>query len=336
MAVLTRDPFALGTIDVEPGTVGRGLLPVATRADGSPIGIPLVIVHGREPGPVLCVDAAAHGDEQEGTIAILRLLRTIDPAALRGTLIAVPTLHIPAMESLHRTNLADHWQGDLNRVFPGIADGNLSQRIANAYVEKVASRAEAVITLHSGASYLWWSHQGVIGPEPLSRSLGQLLGAEWDILWEDVALAGTCRSACAQRGIPQVTLEVAGAGDRFMGRFETYTDRMADAVRNVMRHKGMIAGTPTTARKWTIVHTRAVRSAQAGLIEPAAGLQLRSFVRAGTPLIRISDVFGEVRENVAAPADGYVMGIRTYPYAPPGWPLIWMGIVSEEVDAIAT
>lgn len=326
-----RGAFTLGPVHAEPGTVARGLLPIAQRADGSPIGIPLVVVHGAEHGPVLCVDAAAHGDEQEGSIAVLRLLRTIDPATLRGTLVTVPALHVPAMEALHRANPTDHWHGDLNRQFPGQPEGNLTQRVAHAYVDQVASRANAVISLHSGASYMWWSYQGVIGTDPASRELGQLLGEDWDILWEDVALAGTCRAACAERGIPQVTLEVAGAGDRALGRFEEHTGRMVEAICNVMRHKGMIDGTPTTARRWTVVRTRAVRSARAGLIEPHRDLRPRTFVRAGTPLLHLYDFFGQDQELVRAPVDGYVMGIRSYPYAPPGWPLVWMGVVTEEI-----
>lgn len=326
--------FEIGPVRAEPGTVARGLLPVAMGADGNPIGIPLVIVRGVQPGPVLVVDAAAHGDEQEGTVAVLRLLREVDPAALRGTLIAVPVLHVPAMESLHRANVTDHWQGDMNRLFqPGVPEGNLTQRLAHQYIDQVAARADAVISLHSGASYMWWSHQGVIGTGPQSRDLARLLGAEWDILWEDVALSGTCRAACAERGIPQVTLEVAGAGDRMLGRFEEYTGRIAAAVLNVMRHKGMIDGSPTSARSWTVVHTRAVRSHQGGLLEPVPDLlaRVRTFVRAGTPLFTLSDIFGREAEQVAAPVDGYLMGVRTYPYAPAGWPLAWMGIVSEEI-----
>jgi len=335
IAGLKSKTFELGPVRAEPGTVARGLLPVAKRPDGTAIGIPIVVVHGSEPGPVLVVDAAAHGDEQEGTLAVLRVLREVDPKALRGTLVAVPVLHVTAMESLHRTNVTDHWQGDMNRLFqPGVPEGNLTQRIAHAYIDQVAARADAVISLHSGASYMWWSHQGVIGTDPKSRELAKLLGADWNILWEDVALSGTCRAACAERGIPQVTLEVAGAGDRMLGRFEEHTGRIADAVFNVMRHKGMIDGTATVAGGWTVVHTRAVRSGQGGLMDPAADLlaRVRTFVPAGTPLLNLYDVFGEVAEEVTAPVDGYVMGVRIYPYAPAGWPLVWMGVVSEELS----
>ena len=54
------------------------------------LGIPLIIVNGIEDGPVLCVDAGVHGDEDDGQEAIRRVLADIDPATLRGTLVGIP------------------------------------------------------------------------------------------------------------------------------------------------------------------------------------------------------------------------------------------------------
>jgi predicted deacylase len=298
---------------------------VATRADGSIIGIPVVVINGEQPGPVLVVDAGAHGDEQEGTMAVFQLLQALDPAALRGTVVAVPVLHIPAMEALHRTNPTDHWQGDLNRVFPGNASGNLSQRVAEVYSNVIVAQADLVVSLHSGASYLWWSPMVAIGPDAESLALSKLLGPGWNLLSRHDVPGGSAREACAARGVPQITIEIGGAGDRYPYRFAHHTGRIVDAILNLMRHKGMIDGAAQSAESWTVVRTYAVRSGRAGMLAPARELNVRGFVRAGTPLMDLLDVFGERRETVVAPTDGYVMAIRTYQYAPPGWPIVWMG-----------
>lgn len=325
--------FGLGAMRAEAGSVARSLLPVATRADGSTIGIPVVVVNGAEPGPVLVVDAGAHGDEQEGTMAVLQLLQAVDASSLRGTLIAVPVLHFPAMEMLHRTNTTDHWQGDLNRVFPGNAGGNLSQRVAEVYSNTIVVQADVVISLHSGASYLWWSPMVAIGSDAESLALSKMLGSGWDLLSRHDVPGGSAREACALRGVPQITIEIGGAGDRFPDRFAEHIDKTVKAILNLMCHKGMIDGEPQSAARWTVVKTYAVRSARAGLLRPHEALSVRSFVSAGTPLMELLDAFGELQETVVAPTDGYVMAIRTYQYAPPGWPIAWMGERVEDISA---
>jgi predicted deacylase len=55
---------------------------VGEWADGSAVGVPVHIVNGREPGPVVAVTAAIHGDEVVGTDAVRRIISELDPARL--------------------------------------------------------------------------------------------------------------------------------------------------------------------------------------------------------------------------------------------------------------
>src|SRR5690606_23170274 len=128
--VTQRGELQIGGITAKPGSVARGYVPYAKRVDGSSIGIPVVVVHGVEDGPVLTVDASCHGDEHEGTMAVLRLVADLNPTQMRGSLVAVPMLNVPAVEAMQRGNPFDHWNSDLNRLFPGVEDGNLTQRAA--------------------------------------------------------------------------------------------------------------------------------------------------------------------------------------------------------------
>lgn len=322
-------PFSIADIQAEPGARASGYVPVATRIDGSTIGIPVIVVNGTEPGPVLSVDASCHGDEHEGTLAVLRLAQRLDPSQLRGTFIGVMALNIPAVEAMQRGNPFDHWHSDLNRLFPGTPDGNLTQRIAHVHINEIAGKANYSISIHSGASYVYWSPQGVCGQQQASVELAQALGEAWDVLWqqggERAPLTGNCTSALNARGVAAITIEVGGAAERLPGPFEKNVDSIVTGIINVMRTYGMLQGEATRATSWTLVRQRAVRSGRAGVIVPEPNLTLRSFVEQGTPLLRLYDLLGEEVEVVTAPIDGLVMGIRTFQYYPPGWPLVWMG-----------
>lgn len=330
----SRADIQIGEITAHAGTVARGYVPYAHRIDGSPIGIPVVIVHGLEDGPTLTVDASCHGDEHEGTMAVLRLLSMVDPMKLRGTLVAVPLLNIPAVEAMQRGNPFDHWNSDLNRLFPGLPDGNLTQRAAHAHVNIVAEKTDFSISIHSGASYIYWSPQGVCTQDQGSVDLVKMLGRDWDVVWqqggEKAPLYGNCTAAMGKRGVPAITIEVGGAAERMPDTFSKNTGIIADGIINVMRSIGMIDGATSRSNQWKVVRQVAVRSSRAGIIVAEPERKLRSQVEAGTLLLRLLDAKGDEVERVMAPVDGHIMGFRTYQYAPAGWPLVWMG------EAIAT
>jgi predicted deacylase len=48
----------------------EGMLKVGAYPDGAPIEIPVIIIRGKEPGPVLWMHACVHGDEYCGTYNI--------------------------------------------------------------------------------------------------------------------------------------------------------------------------------------------------------------------------------------------------------------------------
>ena len=133
---------------VGPGERRRLWLPLGHRPDGGPLGLPLVVVRGALPGPTLGVVAGVHGDEYEGPEALRRFLAGLDPARLRGTVVATPQANPPAFEAGQRTGAVDHL--DLNRAFPGRPDGFLTQRIADLLVGEVVGPADALVDLHGG------------------------------------------------------------------------------------------------------------------------------------------------------------------------------------------
>jgi predicted deacylase len=79
---------------IQPGTRATIDLPLSLLSDHTPITLTAEIVHGREPGPVLLINGAIHGDEVNGVEIIRRVLRQSSLRRLAGTLIAVPIVNV--------------------------------------------------------------------------------------------------------------------------------------------------------------------------------------------------------------------------------------------------
>src|SRR5438445_12118475 len=102
---------------------------VTTMPDGSTLSIPLNVITGTRRHPRLLAVAGHHGDEQEGTAALISLWERLQPSSMYGSVVMVPVLNPPAFQALRRTNHEDGL--DINRIFPGRPNGNVAERLAD-------------------------------------------------------------------------------------------------------------------------------------------------------------------------------------------------------------
>ena len=114
---------------------------------------------------MLALVAGTHGMEYMPIIALQRLRAAIDPKTLSGTVIMVHVANMPSF--LSRTIYYSPADGkNLNRVFPGKADGTLSERIAEVITREVIARATHVVDIHCGDGneslrpYVYWMVNG--------------------------------------------------------------------------------------------------------------------------------------------------------------------------------
>src|SRR5690606_22735544 len=127
-----------GGIEVGHGEKRTGYLELGRRADGSPWGIPLLLVNGANAGKTICIDACMHGDEGEGTLALLDVFEAIDPEDFTGTFIGVPALNLPAFEVGSRGSSphSEVYIFDMNRIMPGKVNGSTTLRLAGNYMNE--------------------------------------------------------------------------------------------------------------------------------------------------------------------------------------------------------
>ncbi len=305
--------FEIGTVVLSPATMGTGYIESAYLRDSSRVRIPLVVVHGAEPGPVLWVGSTVHGDEIPGCEVIRRLTRErVDPKGLRGTVVAAPVQHPVAY--LTSTRLTDHDGLNINRVFPGSPTGTLTQRIAYDLFHQGIAKADVVLDIHSNA----------IGAVSFNIVRTGREGKAWDAQWGlaeafgisisvgpvgHLGLSGTLQDAAIEAGKPALTVELSGG---YVWE-EPSVRAGVTGVLNVMKSLEMLDGPPEPQTEVQVIPERLtdrhyVTCERGGLVRPL--MRLGSAVERGEPLAILYDIFGAEVETIHSPIDGWVM---TYP-----------------------
>jgi uncharacterized protein len=164
-----------------------------------------------------CLDAANHGDEYEGQVALIKLCRTLEPAQVQGRIIILPAANFPAVMAGRRVSPLD--DGNLNRCFPGNEHGSPTEMIAHFIESELLSISDYVLDLHSGGSSLNYvptvlARSGVT-PEKSDMTLRLLkaFGAPFGCMFK--ALAGENRTLSAtaeKRNVVYLCTEFGGGG----------------------------------------------------------------------------------------------------------------------------
>ena len=323
----TAEPLTLGPLTCPPGERASGSVPVFPRVDGAPLGFPVLVVNGAEPGPVLLLDGGIHGDEQEGILAVAEFLRELDPAAVRGAVVGVPAMNVAAFEAMSRGNPRDQHTFDMNRIYPGRAGGYLTDRVAAKHAETAAAIADLEITIHSGGNicYLAETIFTAAGDEA-GFALARAMGPDWTIVLDTPHPAGSPMADMNARGKAAITIELGGSAETLPSALRANVETLKRAMRNVCFHYGILRGRPEYAPELWRGRQQVVMASRSGILSPAAGggaeAHLRRPIRKGQALLEIRDLFGETVEDLTAPCDGVLFGFRTYPSTTAGdWTL---------------
>jgi uncharacterized protein len=306
-------PMKIAGVTVPPGAAARHALPLIELADGLAGSLPLLLVNGARPGPRLYLGAGIHGDEVGGVALLGRAVRSVDPAALAGSLVCVLVQNPLALHADHRIPIGHYLKSPLDQMpidpwscFPGSASGPLAEVIAHTLfgLIRVCQWAIDIHTPTRGGRYVPIS----ILPSPalgdatrraeelaIAFGAGYIMKTATGMYVRD----GILGVEATRVGVPCFTFEI-GEG----GRLEPEVVATgARCILNALRHLRMIPGAveapATTVRLREFV---GVRSTRGGLLYTDASLG--AMVRAGDRLGRIENVYGDEIEAVLAPADG--------------------------------
>ena len=323
------ETFSVGTASAVGGAVVRGAIPVDRDASGRMREIPVLIARGEADGPVLWINGATHGDEPEGALSIFKLFARLRPDALRGTVVGVPAMNVPAFEAGKRGDPLDTFSHDMNRIYPGRADGYPTERAAWAHWEAMRDACDLQIAIHSGGEHSYLAHMIFAADNPLSLELAAAMGPRWDLVFRSGVGGANPSSKIAGRGKAGITVELGGNCRTLTGDFHEVAEDLAAGCENVLRHYGMLDGDARYAGQLRMGRQRALLAPASGMWVGSADLPFETEVSAGTPLGRVHDLYGDVQAEVVAPVDGVVFGLRSRPAVLAGEWCCFFGIIEE-------
>ena len=178
------------------------------------VGFDAFIWRGAQPGPVLLLNGATHGDEYEGPTLLRQWAEDWRPKNLRGTVVMVPVLNEGAFYAGLRSNPAD--DVNLARAFPGDARGSVTQRLAHLFDTQLLAQVTHYVDLHSaGRAYELLPWTGFITHEKSINRTQRAMAACFDAFWcwDGPFLPGRTLSAAHARNIAAIYVECRGTGD---------------------------------------------------------------------------------------------------------------------------
>lgn len=308
-----RKTPAVGTAKARPGKWTTGELVLGHYPD-APITAPVNILCGAEDGPTLWVQAAIHGTEVGGAMGLLRLFDKLDPARMRGTIIAVMAANPTAFRARARNTPLDG--ENLNRLFPGDPAGPHSRQAAYVLLETALDVSDAMMDLHSGGDEavvpfyaLYWDDGS-----PASQEAARLArAAGTSDLWasRDEWLTGTMLANYTRRGKPAVIVECGGGGQVP----EPHIDSFVEAVGGVARALGIVPGRPPRQESYRIMgEALLVFNKRGGYFLPAVGVG--AVVRKGQVIARVMDPHGRIVEELESPNGPAYIAAIVRPYLP--------------------
>lgn len=211
-------------------------------------------------GPTALVLAGNHGDEFPGQVAIRKLMQSVTPEQVPGRLILIPHLNLPAVHSSTRLSPLDG--KNMNRVFPGKADGTVTEMIAHYLTTVLFPLADIVIDIHTGGrsmDFFPCATMHLVDDKEQRRRMvaGSLAwNTEVAFLYADIAGTGLLPVEAERQGKVVITTEMGG------GEIVTAaTHRLCqEGLGNVLVQQGVIAGTTVTRESLGLKPTRWVQA----------------------------------------------------------------------------
>jgi predicted deacylase len=325
--------LSVGTAKAERGQKANGFLEVPAGSDAA-TSIPVSVVHGAKPGPVLAIVAGSHGTEYASIVAVVELIKRLDPAALSGSVILVPLVNRASFDQkVVHVNPVD--SKSMNRFYPGKSDGTQTDRASFLITKQVIEPADHVIDLHGGdldeslVPYSYWTKTGNEEQDRRSREMVLAFGLPIVIISadrpKDPAASRYLENTATTRGKPSFTAEAGHAGSVEPEDVEA----LVRGSLSVMRHLKMLPGAPEPVKSpvW-IAAIKSVTSDEPGIFHPL--VKRGSYVGKGTRLGFVTDFFGKTVFEAQAPDAGVVLYVCSVPSMTKGGTIANVGVVQAD------
>lgn len=304
----------IGSVKPEPGKITTGFVQLAEFADG-PISAPVMVAQGARPGPRLYIQCLIHGPEVVGPISAARFLRSLDLSQLSGTITVL--LSANPLGARARNRLTPEDGANLNRVFPGSANGSVSEQLAHRLLELADQNGDVMLDLHSGGDLtitaFYAIHDKGVAPANLeSARLVAASGSRYQWASNEPWMAGSAITNFTRRYNKPALIVESGGGARVT---DSDLANFQRALAGVTRAMGMLPGPVEEAsdirRGGNAVHIKCTRG---GYWHPA--VEPGDDIVAGQLMGTMVDAFGETVEEVRCSIGKAWVGSIRRPFMP--------------------
>lgn len=291
-------------------------IPVGELPSGLETYIRAFIYRGLQSGPTLLITAGVHGDEINGVEIVRRAVHSGQfKNLLKGTVIAVPLLNIFGFLNFSR-EVPDG--KDVNRSFPGRADGSLAARVAYTLSKEIMPHADFGIDFHTGGSSRHnYPQIRYTKGAANALELAKKFAAPYTIASKSIT--GSLRQEAINQNFPVLVFE---GGEST--RFDAYSIKIGlEGIDRILAHKGMIKQKLAATSTIFIKKKSWIRAPHAGMFRwiKCSGQQ----VKKGEVIGVINDPYGEEEIEVLASLKGHIIGHNNAPVVSLGDALFHIG-----------
>lgn len=288
---------------IHPGEIANLALPLPELYSCASFYMPIKIIHGKEPGPCVLLFSNLKGEELNGLEIIQRVIRTIKPETLKGTLISIPVFNVFGLVSPSREN-------SLKACFPGSPLGSYNERLAHVFTQEILCKVNYCIELQTGSlnhDLLPQIYCNLNNPE--AHKLAYEFSAP--VITNMDTTNNSLRQTIDKLNIP-LLVYLAGEAMRFN---EDAIKLGVSGTHNVLNALDMFH-TPKEPTELKSIFSKEqdwFRAHRSGIL--FSEVELGQKIRQGQRIGYISDPFGanDEIEVVKAHQDGIVVGINRHP-----------------------
>jgi len=292
--------------EILPGKGYQLNLSVAKLHTSTSVQVPVIVERAREDGPTVVLMAGVHGDEINGVEIIRTIIRKKINKPLKGTIICIPILNIFGFLNLKR-ELPDG--RDLNRSFPGSANGSLASQFAYHFMKEITPLADIILDFHTGAANRNnYPQIRCVFKDAKSVELAKVFNPPF--ILDSPYISKTIRESVHKRGKLMLLFE----GGKSNSIEENVVEEGVNGVKRVLNHYGIRAfkfDEPAGQNTHMLIESKWMRAAMSGLFRPT--VKNGSRVEKGEVIGFLTDPYGKLEKKVKSVMDGFVFCVNEAP-----------------------
>nr|WP_321227352.1 succinylglutamate desuccinylase/aspartoacylase family protein [uncultured Psychroserpens sp.] len=307
MAIEKKDSLNILGETIDPGQNAVITFEVAKLHTRNTLDVPIIIERSKKPGPTLLITAGIHGDEINGVEIVRQIIAKGINKPKKGTIICVPVVNVFGFLNMNRLFPDGR---DLNRVFPGSANGSLASRVAHLVMKEIIPHVDFAMDFHTGGADRFNAAQiRITREEPRLTELAHIFGAPF--IYYSNNINKSFRNACSKAGVPMLLFE----GGKSFNIHDNITNTGVNGAKRVLHHLGMLNSKFKVSKPKTeaiiIEDSKWLRAKFSGMFKATAAIN--SYVKKDDVLGNITDPYGSFNHFVKAPNAGYIFNVNESP-----------------------